>query len=305
MESVGQRLARAPGEHPGDRVVLGLGHPQPVLRLHRHLPGDVGAAVRARSAAARWRRRRRPCAWFGGPSTASRFSGSLPRLFRASAVELLRALLPGVGQRDDVVDLHGLAGALAAAEGDRPAGVRVGQRAGEHDAVVGAGLERLAGQVAVEDVVAGVAAVAVDVGPGRAELLAVVAGLGRPALDRKRRERGGGVARRRSRRGHRRSAATRHRDLVEHRRAARRERRHRHHRERDPRRRPSHGVDDLRTRPSGHGATRARPRSGGDAGGMPSGFPPAHRCSAAPPCPQRFLSAAPSPVTACERTVEV
>src|SRR4051794_26945460 len=35
----GQRLVRAAVEHAGDRVVLGAGQPQPVGRLHRHLPG--------------------------------------------------------------------------------------------------------------------------------------------------------------------------------------------------------------------------------------------------------------------------
>ncbi len=81
-----------------------------------------------------------------------------------------------------MVDLDGVAGALAALEGDRAPRVRVGQRAGEDDAVAGAGLERLAGQVPGEHVVAGVAAVAVGVHPAGSEQVAVVPGAGRPSL---------------------------------------------------------------------------------------------------------------------------
>jgi hypothetical protein len=96
---------------------------------------------------------------------------------------------------------------VALDELDRRPGVGVGQRAADHDAVPGAGLERLAGEVAGEDVVAGVAAVVVGVDPARAEPVAVVAGLRRSALDRQgaqhaeralrgvRRGTGGGVGR--------------------------------------------------------------------------------------------------------------
>src|SRR4051794_39998739 len=100
---------------------------------------------------------------FSGPSTASRFSGSLANAVRFAAFPRLRALLPRIRQRDHVVDLDVVAGGLPTLEGDGATGVRIGQVPGQHDAVPGAGLEGLAGEVAGKDVVAGVPAVAVGV----------------------------------------------------------------------------------------------------------------------------------------------
>ena len=84
-----------------------------------------------------------------------------------------RALLPRVAERDDVVDVD--ARPAAAHVRDRRGRVRVGQRAGRHHAAVGAGPQRLPPQVEMEEVVAGVAAVVVDVDPAAAELVAAVA----------------------------------------------------------------------------------------------------------------------------------
>jgi hypothetical protein len=89
-----------------------------------------------------------------------------------------------------MVDLHVVTRGGAALERHPPARVGLGQRAREDDAVAGAGLEGLAGQVAGEDVVAGVAAVVVGVDPAVAEQVAVVAGGGRAALHRHGGERG-------------------------------------------------------------------------------------------------------------------
>jgi hypothetical protein len=93
-----------------------------------------------------------------------------------------RAGLPAVAERDDVVDVD--AAAITLLERDGLCGVRVDQGAADHHAVLGARPELLLRQVAGQYVVAGVAAVAVDVGPGGAELVTVVTGLRRAALDR-------------------------------------------------------------------------------------------------------------------------
>ena len=83
-----------------------------------------------------------------------------------------------------MVDLNGRTGALAADEVDGRAGVLIRQGARQDDAVAGPGLERFAGQVAGQDVVAGIAAVAVCIGPGRSKLVPGVTGLRGAALDR-------------------------------------------------------------------------------------------------------------------------
>jgi hypothetical protein len=74
---------------------------------------------------------------------------------------------------------------------ERDGGSRVGivQRTGEHHAVSGTRLVGGRGEVAAEDVVAGVATVVVDIGPGLAEEVAAVAGLGGAPLDRQRGQR--------------------------------------------------------------------------------------------------------------------
>src|SRR5690606_5622614 len=81
---------------------------------------------------------------------------------------------PGVGQRHHVVDVDLAASALAAAEVDGAAGVRIVQRPGQHPAL--SLVELLVGQVPDQDLVACVLAVAVEVGPPVTELVALVAG---------------------------------------------------------------------------------------------------------------------------------
>ena len=103
-----------------------------------------------------------------------------------------------------MVNLYGRGGLLAALELDGLTGVRVCKRAGNDGARVGLDLETNIGQVAAQNVVAGVALVAVNVVPGGAELIAGVTGLGSPILHLQRgqlalrggqirRERGGGI----------------------------------------------------------------------------------------------------------------
>ena len=66
-----------------------------------------------------------------------------------------------------MVDRH--LGGLGLLELDGPTGVRVVEHPGDHDAALGALAHLDLGEVAVQDVVALVAAVAVDVGPRRTE----------------------------------------------------------------------------------------------------------------------------------------
>ena len=87
-----------------------------------------------------------------------------------------------------MVDLDRGAGGVAAQEVDGGGRVGVGQDAGEHHAVPRPGLEREGREVAAEHVIAGIAAVVVNVGPGRAELLARIARLWCAALDGQRRQ---------------------------------------------------------------------------------------------------------------------
>ena len=88
--------------------------------------------------------------------------------------QILRAGLPCVRQCNHVVNLHRRGGLLAALELDGLAGVRVIQSAGNDGACVGPDLETNIGQVAAQNIVAGVALVAVNVIPGGAELVAGV-----------------------------------------------------------------------------------------------------------------------------------
>ena len=170
-----ERLAGAGVEHAADRVLLGGGDRERVLALDGDLAGDVGAAERLV--------RRQPG---GGVPVALAAVGVRVDGEQVQRVvgerdalgcgPLLRALLPGVRERDDVVDVD-LRGA-AAGEPDPRGGVGVGERAGLDVAGVEVGL---GGQVACEDAVAGVAAAGVE--PAVPELLAAVAGLRRAALD--------------------------------------------------------------------------------------------------------------------------
>jgi hypothetical protein len=79
----------------------------------------------------------------------------------------------GVLQGDEVIDVD-LRGA-AAVEADPPASIRVREGARLDDAGASARPDLRVAQVASQDVVAGVAAVAIRVGPRRSELLAPVA----------------------------------------------------------------------------------------------------------------------------------
>ena len=65
-------------------------------------------------------------------------------------------------------------------------GVRVDEPTAGHHAIVRTGLVSLVGEVTVEDVVARVAPVVVDVGPCLAELVARIAGFRCTSLDRQR-----------------------------------------------------------------------------------------------------------------------
>src|SRR4051794_12255263 len=95
-----------------------------------------------------------------------------------------------------MIYLHVVAGGRTAHELHARPGVRIGERPGEDDTVVRPGLELLTDEVPGQDVIAGVAAVVIDVDPAGAELITVVAGPRRPSLDLKCRERGeGGRAR--------------------------------------------------------------------------------------------------------------
>ena len=129
---------------------------------------------------------------------------------------------PGGGERDHVVDLHLVRVGLA--EGDRTAGVRVGERARDHRAPAA---QPDVGQVPAEDVVAGAAAVAVEIDrPGRAEVTRPLVaagprgrdpqpgelGLGRGHRGRRRDRRRSGRVRRRHAQGWQVGAAGRHHD---------------------------------------------------------------------------------------------
>ena len=101
----------------------------------------------------------------------------------ALLAELLRALLPRIAQRHHMVDLHRGGSLLALLELDVLASVWIMQFSGLHHAIVRTPLVPHAGQIAVEDIIAGVAAVVVHVGPRLAELSALVPGFRRAALD--------------------------------------------------------------------------------------------------------------------------
>ena len=96
--------------------------------------------------------------------------------------QILRAGLPCVRKSHHVVNLHSRGGLLAALELDGLAGVRVVQSATNHGACVGPDLETNIGQVAAQNVVTGIALVAVNIIPGGSELITRVAGLRRAFL---------------------------------------------------------------------------------------------------------------------------
>ncbi|GAB3273710.1 hypothetical protein GCM10027449_11380 [Sinomonas notoginsengisoli] len=146
------QLARALGEDAGDGIVLGLRDPEAVGGLHRDPAGDVRAAEGGV--------RRQPgggvavaLLLIGGPVGGLEVERVVGAGHALGVGELLGALLPGVGEGDDVVDLHRVARTHPAQERDGRGGVGVGEGAGGD----GAGDGRDVGdvrQVAVEHVVA-------------------------------------------------------------------------------------------------------------------------------------------------------
>lgn len=155
------------GEHTFGCRVFRRGDPQAVLRLHTDLTRHVVAAVRL------------SC---GQPSGSVGFA-LLAVGCRADRQEVERiigkgdslggrpcggALLPCVGEGHYVIDLDLVCATTL--EADVGACVRFGRQvAGQHDTTVGAGLQADPGQVAPEDVVPGVAVVAVGIDPALSE----------------------------------------------------------------------------------------------------------------------------------------
>ena len=184
------------------RGLLGRRHPEPVLGFDCDLSSHERAAVTLG--------RRQPgrgvgvtLASVGGPVDGQQVQRVVSEPGTHRSAPLSRALLPGVGQRDHVVDLYGGRCSWSANEADRLAGVGIAQGAPQDQAAAGAGLQHVPGQVATQDVVAGVAAVTVQVSPGRPERSPVIARLGCPALHRESTECGqrrSRVSRRRGRR---------------------------------------------------------------------------------------------------------
>ena len=210
----GPATAAAAGEGGGDRASLAARHPQPVLRLHLDLAGDVGAVERPV--------RRQPlrrvvvALRLVGRAVDGQQDERVVRVAEAlRSRPARRSGSPGVGERNDMVDLDGERGADPAAERDRLAGVGVVQQA-RGDLAVGARAEGDRTEIPAENVVAGVAAVTVDVRPGGAEAGAGVSRHRRrrthgqpPQLGNRPRvrDRRGGRARRRGRSGHGAAAA--------------------------------------------------------------------------------------------------
>ena len=150
------------------RVVLGRRDPESPPRLHRHLPGHEPAPVRlprrepGRGVAVALLRVR-------GPVDREQVERVVGKGAPAGGRPARRTLLPRVRQRHDVIDLHRLRVGLG--EHEHSSRVRVDQPTGHHHAAVGARPPLLVVEIAVEDVVTGVATVPVDVGPRGTELL--------------------------------------------------------------------------------------------------------------------------------------
>lgn len=166
-----------------DGIMLGLGDPETVFRFDCCLTLDIFTTESFV--------RRKPCGGilvaFGavcGAVDCHEVQWVVRELFALVRGQLLGTLLPCVAERDEMVDLDVRAGVLAADEFDSGAGVPIRQSAGDYDAIVCAGLECFFGQVACQDVVAGVAAVVVSIGPSGSELIAGIASLRGSALDR-------------------------------------------------------------------------------------------------------------------------
>ncbi len=166
-----------------DRVVFGPGHPKPVLGLDRGLPGDV---VAPEPFVGRQPRRGvtvalRGIGWPVDGQEVERVVGEVQPLLGAQE---LGTLLPGIRERDHVVDLDQGTGPLSADKVDRLSGERIPEDPGGDDAAVRPGYRGLLQQVPAQDVVACVASIAVRVLPPGPEEVPIVPGPRCPALDR-------------------------------------------------------------------------------------------------------------------------
>lgn len=108
----------------------------------------------------------------GGGDEVSAVVGESQRLLRSP---VSRALAPGICQRDDMVDLDLGAGAGATAEHQQIAGVGVPQMTRYHQAWL-SDIDAQLAQPSRQYVIAGITAVAIGIGPGIAEELALVVG---------------------------------------------------------------------------------------------------------------------------------
>lgn len=156
-------------------VLFGCRDPQPVGGLHRDLAGHVVAA--------QGRILRQPGGSISGTFLLVRCTvrrdevqGVVREALPLHWVQALRPFLPGVAQSHHMIDLDLTAAVLATAEVDVPAGIRFAEVPGRNLAGGALGKDH-AGQVAAEDVIAGVAAVPVHVEPGLAKGLPAIAGV--------------------------------------------------------------------------------------------------------------------------------
>ena len=125
--------------------------PAVATRRHRRRPSPRSLGHRRRAA----------------PTGGWRIAGDAPQTTGRSG-------LPGIAKRDNVVDLHRGRGTDTPNEVDRLAGVWILQDAGADDAGRARPVNDLR-QVPFQDIVAGIAAVVVDVLPCKAELVTVIA----------------------------------------------------------------------------------------------------------------------------------
>lgn len=162
--------------------MLRLGHPGIVFRLHLSLARNVVAAevlVRRQPGSGVLIRLR----GIRGTIRGHKVQWIVGEFQTLLSAPLLRTLLPGIGQRNNVVDLNRCAGALAPLELNGLASVWVVESAGEYDALNLGGFELYVFQVPGKDVIARIAAIVVCVLPAIAELLAAVSSLWCTSLD--------------------------------------------------------------------------------------------------------------------------
>ncbi len=176
-----ERLGGAVRQHARHRLGLRRRDRELVGRLHGDLPGDVRAperVVRGSQADAS----RAPFDWFAGPSDASRLRGSFANSRRVSSSQA-RAPLRHASSRGTtwsiwtaaLVALPRRKSIVSPVYGSSKVPVRTSQTSPR--------VEKVRSARSRADVVAGVAPVAVDVGPRRTEQRALVAGVRPGALD--------------------------------------------------------------------------------------------------------------------------